>query len=521
VYWTLGFTAVFFVALFGFTLWTEADHVTARSSRSRSTGRKAESRAELMACPSASAGRPVIRESLNAGIGVLLGVTGVRARLLRALLRALAAGPPLASSRGICRGPPFEPTDALMQEWLGMPVPAAAHAGDVDRIMVLVHWLMLVLFVGWAPSSCSCSSASAAAAIRSRATTAPRRAGPRGSKAACSPRRWSLLAFFSIPVWSARVDALPAARESTVVRVVAEQFAWNVHYPGADGVFGRTDIRWSARTTRSGSIGDPAGQDDITTINRLNLPIGKPVLVYLSSKDVVHSFGLPQMRVKQDATPGIVQPVWFTPIETGEWDIVCSQLCGLGTTGCAAFYAIQTQAEFDAWKHTKGTKRTNSEGMTTLVSSSSTSCGRRFRSSQSSSCCESIADLAWERKLCVIGSRRCRVAHVSGPREFRLRRAWPRSNSVVSGRKVDRASVSQFRVLRDLRVRALRALRGSPAGTCSQRGCVTRPRANRPSVHDLRYERGWNEKSSVAAEVPSTVTVCVAVPSCSCQASTV
>lgn len=75
---------------------------------------------------------------------------------------------------------------------------------------------------------------------------------------------------------------------------------------------------------------DPAGRDDITTINRMNLPVGKPVIVFLSSKDVVHSFGLPQMRVKQDATPGIVQPVWFTPTQTGEWDIACSQLCGLG-----------------------------------------------------------------------------------------------------------------------------------------------------------------------------------------------
>ena len=94
---------------------------------------------------------------------------------------------------------------------------------------------------------------------------------------------------------------------------------------------------------------DPAGQDDITTINRLNLPVGKPVIVYLSSKDVVHSFGLPQMRVKQDAMPGIVQPVWFTPTQTGEWDIACSQLCGLGHFRMRGIYAVLPAADYDAW----------------------------------------------------------------------------------------------------------------------------------------------------------------------------
>jgi cytochrome c oxidase subunit II len=237
-----------------------------------------------------------------------------------------------------------------MQEWLGMPVPAAAHAGDVDQIMRLVHWLMLALFVGW-------SAFFVFVLIRFRRSRQPV-ANYHGTKA-----RWStwleggvlaaevgLLAFFSIPVWSARVDALPAERDSTVVRVIAEQFAWNVHYPGADGVFGRTDIRLVGPDNPIGlDRRDPAGQDDITTINRMNLPIGKPVLVYLSTKDVIHSFGLPEMRVKLDATPGIVQPVWFTPIETGEWDIACSQLCGLGHYRMRGVYAIQTQADFDAW----------------------------------------------------------------------------------------------------------------------------------------------------------------------------
>jgi heme/copper-type cytochrome/quinol oxidase subunit 2 len=94
---------------------------------------------------------------------------------------------------------------------------------------------------------------------------------------------------------------------------------------------------------------EPVGKDAIIATNRMNLPVGKPVVIFLSSKDVIHSFGLPQMRVKQDAIPGIVQPVWFTPTQLGQWDIACSQLCGLGHFRMKGVYAIQTQEAFDAW----------------------------------------------------------------------------------------------------------------------------------------------------------------------------
>jgi cytochrome c oxidase subunit 2 len=237
-----------------------------------------------------------------------------------------------------------------MLGWLGLPVAASAHAGDVDRIMVLVHWLMLVLFVGW-------SVFFVTVLVRFRQGRQPA-AHYHGVRARWAP--WVeggvlaaeivLLVFFSIPVWSGRVDALPAERDSTVVRVVAEQFAWNVHYPGTDGQFGRTDIRLVNSDNPLGlDRRDPAAGDDITTINRMNLPIGKPVLVYLSTKDVIHSFGLPEMRIKQDTTPGISQPVWFTPTRLGEWDIACSQLCGLGHSRMRGVYAVLPPADYEAW----------------------------------------------------------------------------------------------------------------------------------------------------------------------------
>jgi cytochrome c oxidase subunit 2 len=237
-----------------------------------------------------------------------------------------------------------------MLEWLGMPPAGSSHAGDVDRLMVLVHWLMAVLFVGW-----SAFFVYVLVRFRRRSQPTALHHGMRG--------RWStwieggvlaaeiiLLAYFSIPAWSARVDAFPSEQQSTVVRVVAEQFAWNVHYPGPDGRFGRTDPRLLGPTNPLGlDRSDPAAKDDVTTINRLNVPVNKPVIVHLSSKDMVHSFALPQMRVKQDAIPGIAQPVWFTPTLTGEWEIACSQLCGLGHYRMRGYYAVQSDADFNAW----------------------------------------------------------------------------------------------------------------------------------------------------------------------------
>ena len=237
-----------------------------------------------------------------------------------------------------------------MLRWLGLPVEASVHAARIDLIIGLVHWLMLAMFVGW-----SIFFVYVLVRFRRGAHPQARYEGTSG--------RWArlaelgvvaaevvLLVFFSIPTWSARVDAFPSEQQATVVRVVAEQFIWNIQYPGADGVFGRTRVDLVGPDNPLGlDISDSAARDDVWTQNQLNLPVGRPVIVHLSSKDVIHSFGLPQMRVKQDAIPGIEQRLWFTPTKTGEWEIACSQLCGLGHYRMRGFYTIQTQADFNAW----------------------------------------------------------------------------------------------------------------------------------------------------------------------------
>ena len=121
-----------------------------------------------------------------------------------------------------------------------------------------------------------------------------------------------------IPVWSEYFDA-QAPADATVIEVTAQQFMWNVRYPGVDGVFGRTDPKLVDDTANPLGLdrSDPAGKDDVVALNDITVPFGHAVHVRLRSKDVIHSFFLPNFRVKQDAVPGMTPEVVFFPTRTG------------------------------------------------------------------------------------------------------------------------------------------------------------------------------------------------------------
>jgi len=237
-----------------------------------------------------------------------------------------------------------------MREFLQFPVEASAHAAQIDRMTILTHWLMAILFIGWGTYFIF-------ALIRFRSGANPKASYEGVKSHLASYVEWAvagielvLIVVFAIPAWASRVESFPQESQATVVRVVAEQFSWNTHYPGADGQFGRVDPKLMGAENPLGiDRSDPAAKDDIATINQLILPVNKPVIVHLTSKDVIHSFSLIQMRVKQDAIPGETIPVWFTPIVTGDWEINCSQLCGLGHYRMRGAYSIKSQADYDAW----------------------------------------------------------------------------------------------------------------------------------------------------------------------------
>ena len=250
-----------------------------------------------------------------------------------------------------------------MTEWLGLPPLASAHGAQIDSLIGWTHVFMFVLFIGW-------GSFVTYALIRFRRSRNPvaNYTGVTSNTAnylevGVLLIEMVLLFAFSIPLWAARVDRRPADSEALVVQVTPEQFAWNIHYAGPDGVFGRTDIKLI--DVQDNPLGldrtDPAAKDDVTTLNQLYLPVNKPIIVKLRSKDVIHSFGVPEFRVKQDAVPGLTIPIWFVPnVTTAEmrtrtgsgefqYEIACAQLCGLGHARMRGFVTVQTAEEFQKW----------------------------------------------------------------------------------------------------------------------------------------------------------------------------
>ena len=93
---------------------------------------------------------------------------------------------------------------------------------------------------------------------------------------------------------------------------------------------------------------DPHGKDDIQAVE-MHLPVDRPVIADITSKDVIHSFSVFVLRVKQDAIPGMRIPIWFEAGEVGNYEISCAQLCGNNHYSMKALMAVEDQATFDAW----------------------------------------------------------------------------------------------------------------------------------------------------------------------------
>jgi cytochrome c oxidase subunit 2 len=146
------------------------------------------------------------------------------------------------------------------------------------------------------------------------------------------------------------VNQFPPGKEALVVHVVAQQFSFNYHLPGPDGQFGRRDVSFVTNANPLGlDPNDPAGKDDIVTTGELHVPVNRPVIAELSSKDVIHDYFLPGMRIGGDAIPGSLIPIWFTPVKTGTYEAICAQLCGLGHYGMKGTLVVDTPQDYEAW----------------------------------------------------------------------------------------------------------------------------------------------------------------------------
>ena len=161
----------------------------------------------------------------------------------------------------------------------------------------------------------------------------------------------ALLIFIALPLWARAADKFPDAKEATVVQVVAQQFNWNFRYAGRDGTLGQQDMRFVSETNIFGvNPTDPAGKDDAQTLNEMHVPVNKPVIAFISSKDVIHSFKIPAMRMTQDAIPGMRIPIHFQPTKEGSYRIYCAQLCGNGHAAMAqGVLVVESPEAYDKW----------------------------------------------------------------------------------------------------------------------------------------------------------------------------
>ena len=249
---------------------------------------------------------------------------------------------------------------------LGLPINMSVQGAAIDEINAIVHWLMLVLFVGWGIFFI-------VSLVKFRASKNAK-ADYVGVKSHLSSLLEAVVAVieivilfgFGFPIWAARVTDVPSTYESIHLRVVAQQFAWNFHYPGPDGKFGKT--RADLVDEQENPVGldrsSDNASDDFYTVNQLHVPVNKKIRIDLSSLDVIHSFTLPELRVKQDAIPGMVIPVHFTATMTSDeflkttigtkregksLEVTCAQLCGLGHYRMRGFFTVHDDEGYQAW----------------------------------------------------------------------------------------------------------------------------------------------------------------------------
>lgn len=239
---------------------------------------------------------------------------------------------------------------AIINEFLGQPPNFSEHGYQIDHILEFAHWFMGALFVGWAAFFVYCL-------LRFHRRRHPR-ADYHGVKSGISTHlEFSvvlidavLLLCFAIPLWAKRVNEFPDTKDAILVHAVGQQFNWNFHLPGPDGQFGKRDVNLVSNTNPLGvDENDPAAKDDIVTSGELHVPVNRPVIIELSSKDVIHNFALVHMRIASDAIPGSLIPMWFKPIKTGTYEVICGQLCGLGHYGMKGTLVVDQPNEYQAW----------------------------------------------------------------------------------------------------------------------------------------------------------------------------
>jgi cytochrome c oxidase subunit 2 len=218
-----------------------------------------------------------------------------------------------------------------MLNWLGwLPENVSTYGADVDAVIALIWYNTIVWFV-------LTFGAIGLFLVLYRRRPGQRAAYVRGER--LREALWILVPVAVVlvldlwidlrgaPVWAkVKLERPPAALS---IQVTGKQFNWEVVYPGPDGTFGTAD--------------------DKLFLDELHVPVNQPVRVVLRSKDVVHSFFLPNLRLKQDTVPGRAIEGWFQATKPGRYELPCAELCGFGHSGMKAYLHVHPQEEYARW----------------------------------------------------------------------------------------------------------------------------------------------------------------------------
>ncbi len=215
---------------------------------------------------------------------------------------------------------------APSQHWW-LPDNVSSYGADVDHLFMVILWIVTIAFLG----------------TQAILVYALFQFGERGGKAQFIHTNhklefwWTLIpagilvfiAFYQFNTWLDIKAQKNFPKAQPDAEVLAGQFEWRIRYPGTDSIIGT--------------------EDDIISLNNLHVPVNEPFMIRLRSRDVLHSFFLPNLRVKQDAVPGMTIPVWFKPMKEGDFDLFCAELCGWGHYKMRGMLTVQSRAAYDQW----------------------------------------------------------------------------------------------------------------------------------------------------------------------------
>lgn len=233
--------------------------------------------------------------------------------------------------------------------WLPPAISRYAIAHDVQFVRTFAAAALIFI-------TAQCALAAIIWRYRSSRTAATDKPAPKSNRVELYWIGATTVLFLGLLVMGARtwasVQFTPPPPGAESIEVLARQFAWNFRYPGADRRFGRTDIRLI-----NDAAGNPFGLDEADASSRddivsatLRVPAGRPVNLALRSLDVIHSFFVRELRLKQDLVPGMQIPLHFQADVPGTYEVPCAELCGLGHHQMRTTVIVMPPDEFDAWK---------------------------------------------------------------------------------------------------------------------------------------------------------------------------